>query len=177
MLGSELAGFFGACSKASSKVQGLTEIKTLFSTFHDRIIFNHEQLDRSIKYVEDNPRRYIFKKRYPDLFKRYLHLDIAGHEYAAFGNIFLLKEIYLLPIRIHRRWSQDEFRTYSEHCRQEIDKGAVPISPAIHPAERSIMDYARENGGSMILLRDQGFEDRFKPKGKDFEFERFNLKR
>lgn len=169
MLGSELAGFFGACSKASSKLQGLTEIKTLFSTFHDRIIFNHEQLDRSIKYVEDNPRRYIFKKRYPDLFKRYLHLDIAGHGYAAFGNIFLLKEIYLLPIRIHRRWSEDEFRTYSGHCRQEIDKGAVPVSPAIHPAERSIMDYARENGGSMILLRDQGFEDRFKPKGKDFE--------
>lgn len=58
-----------------------------------------EQLDRAIKYVEDNPRRYILKKRNPELFKRYLHLNIAGHEYAAFGNIFLLRELYLLPVR------------------------------------------------------------------------------
>lgn len=169
MLGSELAGFFGACSKANSRLQCLAETKTIFSTFHDRIILNRKQLDRAIKYVEDNPRRYIYRKRNPDLFRRYLHLEIAGHEYAAFGNIFLLKEINLLPVRIHRRWSEDEFRTYSEHCQQEIEAGAVPISPAIHPAEKAIMDFARESGGNMILLKDQGFEERFKPKGKDFE--------
>lgn len=168
-LGSELAGFFGACSKANGRLQGLSEVKTLFATFHDRVIFSHEQLERAINYVEDNPRRYIYRRRFPDLFRRYLHLEIAGHEYAAFGNLFLLKEIYLLPVRIHRRWSEDEFRTYSEHCRKEIDGGAVPITPAIHPAERRIVDYAKETGANMILLRDQGFEDRFKPKGADFD--------
>lgn len=46
MLGSELAGFFDACSKASSRLQELTEVKTLFATFHDRVILSHEQLDR-----------------------------------------------------------------------------------------------------------------------------------
>lgn len=168
-LGNELAGFFGACSKASSRLQGLTEVKTLFEPFHDRVILNHDQLDRAIKYVEDNPRRYIYRKRFPDLFKRHLHLKIAGHEYAAFGNIFLLKEVYLLPVRIHRHWSDEEFRKYSEFCRKEIDKGAAPVSPAIHPAERAIMDYARQTDGRMILLRDQGFEDRFKPYGQDFD--------
>ena len=169
MLGSELAGFFGACSKASSRLQGLNEVKTLFGPYFERIIFSREQLDRAIKYVEDNPRRYILRKRNPELFKRYLHLDIAGHEYAAFGNIFLLREIYLLPVRIHRRWSEEEFRRYDEYCRQEINKGAIPISPAIHPAEKAIMDYARENGGRMIILKDQGFEERFKPYGKNFD--------
>lgn len=157
MLGSELAGFFGACSKANSRLQGLNEIKTLFDTFHDRVILSYEQLDRAIKYVEDNPRRYIYRKLNPDLFRRYLHLEIAGHEYAAFGNIFLLKEIYLLPVRIHRRWSEAEFKEYSEHCRAAIDKGAVPITPAIHPAEKAIVQYARDNGGKMIILKDQGF--------------------
>lgn len=48
MLGSELAGFFGACSKANSRLQCLAETKTLFSTFHDRIILNRKQLDRAI---------------------------------------------------------------------------------------------------------------------------------
>lgn len=169
MLGSELAGFFGACSKASSRLQGLNEVKTLFGPYFERIIFSREQLDRAIKYVEDNPRRYILRKRNPDLFKRYLHLDVAGHEYAAFGNIFLLRELYLLAVRIHRRWSEEEFRRYDEYCREEIDKGAIPISPAIHPAEKAIMDYARENGGRMIILKDQGFEERFKPYGKNFD--------
>lgn len=33
-----------------------------------------------MKYVADNPRRYIYKKRYPDLFRRYLHLTLVNHE-------------------------------------------------------------------------------------------------
>lgn len=168
-LGSELAGFFGACSKASSKFQGPDEVKTLFTPFFERIIFTKEQLDRAIKYVEDNPRRYILKKRNPELFKRYLHLKIAGHEYAAFGNIFLLRELYLLPVRVHRRWSEEEFHRYSEYCEGEIDNGAVPITPGIHRAEKAILDYAKKNGGRMIILKDQGFEDRFKPRGRDFD--------
>lgn len=168
-LGSELAGFFGACSKASSKLQALDEVETLFTPFFERIIFSKEQLDRAIKYVEDNPRRYIIKKRTPELFKRYLHLDIAGHEYAAFGNIFLLRELYLLPVRVHRRWSEEEFRTYAAYCQEEIDKRAVPITPGIHPAEKSILEYAKQNGGRMIILKDKGFEDRFKPSGRDFD--------
>lgn len=31
------------------------------------------------------------------------------------------------------------------------------------------MEYARDNGGKIILLRDQGFEERFKPNGAEFE--------
>lgn len=169
MLGSELAGFFGACSRASTRLQRLPELKTLFATFHDRVILSYEQLDRAMKYVADNPRRYIYKKRYPDLFRRYLHLTLVNHEFAAFGNIFLLKEMYMLPVRIHRRWSEAQFREYSERCRREIDKGAIPITPAIHPAEKAIIDYARETGGKMIILKDRGFEERFKPAGADFD--------
>lgn len=169
MLGSELAGFFGACSAANSRLQGIREVRTLFAPFHDRIIMNREQLDRAYKYVDDNPRRYIFRKRNPDLFRERRHLAIAGHEYGAFGNIFLLKEIYLLPVRIHRKWSEREFREYSAYCRGEIDKGAVPITPAIHPAEKEIVNYAKERGGKIILLREKGFGPRFKPEGEKFD--------
>ncbi len=41
--------------------------------------------------------------------------------------------------------------------------------PFIHPAEKKIMRQTLEMGGSVIRLTDCGFEDRFKPRGKDFE--------
>lgn len=168
-LGNELAGFLGACSKHRMAICGDSELKTLFKPFNDRIIYNFQQLDRAIKYVVDNPRRLIIKRKLPDLFKRYLHLDIAGHEYAAYGNIFLLKGISLLPVRIHRRWSEQEFADYKNRCRILISQGAIPISPAIHKAEKEIINSAVESGSSVILLKDQGFEERFKPKGKEFD--------
>lgn len=168
-LGNELAGFLGACSKHRMAICGDSELKTLFKPFNDRIIYNFQQLDRAIKYVVDNPRRLIIKRKLPDLFKRYLHLDIAGHEYAAYGNIFLLKGISLLPVRIHRRWSEQEFADYKNRCRILISQGAIPISPAIHKAEKEIINSAVESGSSVILLKDQGFEARFKPKGKEFD--------
>lgn len=101
-LGSELAGFFGACSKHrdSSNIPSYLDsnqtdepslLTSLFEPFHDRIIMDYEQLDKAIRYVEDNPRRRLIKQSNPNLFKRYLHLKIGDREYAAYGNIFLLK--------------------------------------------------------------------------------------
>lgn len=168
-LGTELAGFFGACSKHRRKIFGTAEFKTLFQPFNDRIIFNGDQLEKAYLYVEDNPRRYIIKRMRPDLFRRYLHISINGHEYAAFGNIFLLKKIELLPIRIHRKWDESQFEKYTDKCMSAIESGAVPISPAIHLVEKNILKKAIEIGSSVIKLTDHGFEDRFKPQGMDFE--------
>lgn len=169
MLGSELAGFFGACSKRCGMLLGLEEVRTLFGRFHDRVIMDSQQLDRCVRYVEDNPRRYMLRKKLPDLFRRYLHLSIANREYAAFGNIFLLKGIYLLPVRIHRRWSDAEFSDYRKKCLMEFQKGAIPVTPAIHKAEKDIVQDAIGIGNCIILIREQGFEDRFKPQGKYFD--------
>ncbi|MDE6693657.1 MAG: hypothetical protein K2K05_09755, partial [Muribaculaceae bacterium] len=67
---------------------------------------------------------------YPDLFRRYLQVVIGGHEYAAFGNIFLLRNPYLLPVRIHRRWSHEVFDSYIDPCIKEINNEDLVISPA-----------------------------------------------
>ena len=178
-LGSELAGFFGACSKHrdssdipsyfdSNQTDEPSLLTSLFEPFHDRIIMDYEQLDKAIRYVEDNPRRRLIKQSNPNLFKRYLHLKIGDREYAAYGNIFLLKEINLLPVRIHRRWSEAEFRNYHDACVKAIDNDAVVISPFIHPAEKRIRDYAMSTGAPLIILQDTGFEERFTPKGERF---------
>lgn len=119
--------------------------------------------------MEDNPRRYVLCRQYPDLFKRHLHLFIDDHEYAAYGNIFLLKGVYLLPVRVHRHWCQAEFDQYTEKCLDEIAAGAIPISPAIHKAEKNIIRKAIDGGCSVILLRDLGFNERFMPQGDLFD--------
>ena len=74
MLGSELAGFFGACSKHQQRIAGLPDLKTLFQPFNDRIIYSREQLDKAERYIEDNPRRAIIKRQNGELFRRYLCL-------------------------------------------------------------------------------------------------------
>lgn len=168
-LGRELAPFFGACSKHFTRLIGSDTLITLFSPFHDRIIFDQLQLSRSIRYVDDNPRRYLIKKLHPDLFKSYLHLGIGAREYAGYGNIFLLRQPYLLQVRVHRRWSEKEFFDYEEYCMKEIDRGAIPVSPAIHPVEKKIMRYAIDIGSAVIFLTDQGFEESFKPKGEKID--------
>ncbi len=168
-VGTYIAPFAKCCSQSYTRLFNLSKFTTLFKPFDDEIIFNHEQLDRAIKYIEDNPRRYLLRSKYPDLFKRHLHLFIDDHEYAAFGNIFLLKGIYLLPIRVHRYWSQAEFDQYMAKCLEEIAIGAIPISPAIHRAEKDIIRKAIDGGSSVILLRDLGFNERFKPQGELFD--------
>ncbi len=168
-IGKYLAPFSVACSRAYTNLAGLSSFTTLFKPFDDRIIFDFIQLDRAIKYIEDNPRRYLLRQKYPDLFKRHLHICINNHEYAAYGNIFILKEIYLLPIRIHRYWSQQEFDQYTRKCLEEISKGAIPISPAIHKVEKYIIREAIESGSRVIVLRDLAFNERFKPQGEYFD--------
>lgn len=135
-LGKELAGFFGACSKHYDHLIGDRHGESLFDPFHDRIIYDHIQLDRAIKYVEDNPRRYILKKLNPHLFRTHLNLRINGRIFSAFGNLFLLRSIYLLPVRVHRKWTKQEFEDYEKICMNEIEKRAIPITPAIHKAEK-----------------------------------------
>ncbi|MDE6273054.1 MAG: hypothetical protein K2M31_08630 [Muribaculaceae bacterium] len=169
-LGSELAGFFGACTHALRDHAKLPDSDLqLFQPFHDQIIFNFPQLDRSIKYVEDNPRRLIYKRKHPDLFKCRLHVIIGNREYGLMGNIFLLREVYLLPVRIHRRWSIEEFDSYEDECIKSIEQGAVAISPGIHPREKAIMNIAVQMGGYVIKLTDRPLTNRTKPTGKLFD--------
>ncbi len=168
-LGNELAGFFGACTKHYNNLLEISNDNPLFDPFFDRIIRDYEQFEKAVKYVEDNPRRYILKKRNPELFRRHLNLRIEGRIYSALGNIFLLRNIELLPVRIHRRWSEQEFENYEKECLEKIENGAIPISPAIHKAEKKILNLAIEMGSSVIKLTEKGYGERFKPQGKDFD--------
>lgn len=55
-------------------------------------ISEHERhLAAMLHYVDDNARRAIIRRLRPDFMQRCLHVIIDGRDYAAFGNLFLLR--------------------------------------------------------------------------------------
>lgn len=75
----------------------------LFSSgYHDRIINRLGMLDNIKRYMLENPLRARIREECPQLMERQLHLWIDGHEYAAFGNLFLLKYPQKEQVFFHR---------------------------------------------------------------------------
>lgn len=79
------------------------EEQPLFEDNYDETIcMSHGQREAMINYVNDNPRRAIIRKLYPDFMARRLHVMINGHDYAAFGNLFLLRWANKEQVFCHR---------------------------------------------------------------------------
>lgn len=56
-----------------------------------------------INYVHDNPRRAIYRRLYPQFMQRQMHVIIDGTDYAAFGNLFLLRWAKKVQVFCHRK--------------------------------------------------------------------------
>ncbi len=70
--------------------------------YHDRIIRRPGMLDNIKRYMLENPLRARIRQECPRLMERRLHLWINGREYAAFGNLFLLKYPMREQVFFHR---------------------------------------------------------------------------
>ena len=58
--------------------------------YYDHILMRDGQLDNWKRYLRDNPYRYMMRREYPDLFRRFLCITIGGVRFGAFGNMLLL---------------------------------------------------------------------------------------
>lgn len=171
-LGQYLAGFKAACSKLLREARGLgpdEPLEPLFLPgFHDRLIRDSGQYDTCARYIADNPRRLLVRRERPDLFRRYNRLTICGHDYAAYGNIFLLRNFDKRCVMIHRA------DTAADKARQRAEwiwcaaNGGVLVSPFISKEEKAVRDEALSVGGNIITLRHDGFPERFKPSAAEF---------
>ena len=70
--------------------------------YHDRILCRPGMLDNIKRYMLENPLRARIRQECPRLMERRLHLWINGREYAAFGNLFLLKYPLKEQVFLHR---------------------------------------------------------------------------
>lgn len=71
--------------------------------YDDTICINAAHLQRMLMYVADNPRRAIMRRLFPQFMERRLHVRIDGVDYAAFGNLFLLRWAKKVQVFCHRR--------------------------------------------------------------------------
>ena len=71
--------------------------------YDDTICLNEDHRRRMVAYVADNPRRAIYRRLFPQFMQRQLHVVIGSHDYAAFGNLFLLRWANKRQVFCHRK--------------------------------------------------------------------------
>ncbi len=146
------------------------KMQTLFTKgYNDRIAYDEEQWENQIHYTRDNPRRYMLKQSIPDYMLRRWILTMGENQYTTKGNIFLLKQPHLFPVKFSRKFSEKESDEWMEHCKSMLHNGAIPVSPFIHPKEKEVRNYAIEQGFSIVRICTNGFAERESAYGMEFQ--------
>lgn len=149
---------------------GTHEVSAFTRGFNDRIAYTPEQWERQKRYVADNPRRYLIKKLYPDLFYRRWIIDIDNESYIAQGNILLLKNPDIQVVRFSRKYPEGVFKRKVQQWEECTRTGGVLVSPFIHPNEKAVRKDTLKTGGAIIRVCENGLADRFCPQGDEFEY-------
>lgn len=144
--------------------------------YHDRIINRPGMLENIKRYMRENPLRARIREECPRLMERQLHLWIGGREYAAFGNLFLLKYPIKEQVFFHRRDKQtglptEETEAYREaHHRllRQAEEGTVLITPGVSKGEKLVVDAALDARLSLILLQKEPITPYWKPSQRRF---------
>lgn len=139
--------------------------------------YDQRHFSAMIRYVEDNPRRAIIRRLRPQFMQRCLHVRIDGRDYAAFGNLFLLRWARKIQVFCHRK-AQDgrtpyekteEFRNECAQWKKQIMEGATLIvTPGISKGERIIKDRCIESGYPLIHLHKESIGAYWKPEERRF---------
>lgn len=143
--------------------------------YHDRIILNRDMLDRERLYLEDNPRRHLLRRLHPEYFDRLVRVSIDGVPYIAFGNIFLLKRMLRVPVKVSRRFTVEtldddmDMRRLKGIWLDGAREGMALVSPFISPGEKGMRELILQGGGSIVEIRENGFPERYKPTGRNFD--------
>ena len=166
-LGNVIGGFKGGCTKAYRELTGLNN--ALFSPgFQDTILSGRNQLDRMIKYLQDNPRRAAIKRLYPEYFRQIRCIPFDNGAFTGIGNSFLLEQPSFYQVQVSRSASSAEIDRKASEMMQASNAGAVIVSSCISPGEKQLSRLALNNARSLIVLHSKGFSPLYKPPGQYF---------
>lgn len=161
-----------AKAKATAMIRealGTPELTVFQPGFNDRAVRNRTQLETLLRYVADNPRRLVVRRRNPDLFTAYHSVEVCGRLFDACGNMFLLNEAEFEPVIVHRAWSEATLAAAVERWRRCAMNGGVLVSAFISRAEKEVLREALELGGRAILITKDLISERYKPSGEYFD--------
>lgn len=169
-LGSYIGAFAGNCTSLLRKeYPQIGESKFFEDGFNDRILRKKGQLEILMKYIMDNPRRLLMKRMYPQFFKQACEIEVDGRRFSAFGNLFLLKSSLIAAVRYSSKFPEGEFESRARDWLEIARGGGVLVSPFIHPKEKEVREEALKLGGRIICLKNNGFSEKYKPMGRDFD--------
>ncbi|MCC8039361.1 MAG: hypothetical protein LIP02_14695 [Bacteroidales bacterium] len=168
-LGTVMAGFKSGCTRAARQLMGNHEISLFERGYNDRILLDDGQLDRWKHYLDDNPRRLALKRSHPHLFTTLHGITVAGRNCQIFGNQFLMDIPDKEAVVVHRADSDRDYERKRQAWIACGERGGVLVSAAIAEREKRVMREAMDRGFSLILLRNNGFPEMYKPSGEAFE--------
>ena len=138
--------------------------------YHDRIVMRDCTLDNIFRYMEENPFRAKLREETPNLMQRQLHLWIQGREYAAFGNLFLLKYPEKEQVFFHRRSKEGipthltpEYDKEKTLLLQHAEQGTVLVTPGISEGEKGVVQAALAEHFALIILQKEPITEYWKP--------------
>ena len=144
--------------------------------YHDRIINRSGMLENIKRYMQENPLRARICEECPRLMERQLHLCIGGREYAAFGNLFLLKYPIKEQVFFHRKDKAtgqpteltDAYRQEHDRLLRIAEEGTVLVTPGISKGESLVVSDALDARLPLILLQKEPIGEYWKPPQRRF---------
>ena len=144
--------------------------------YHDRIINRPGMLENIKRYMAENPLRARIRQECPHLMERQLHLWVAGREYAAFGNLFLLKYPLKEQVFFHRRdaatgkptETTEAYQQERQRLLQKGEEGTVLVTPGIAKGESLVVSDALDAQLPLILLQKEPIGEYWKPSQRRF---------
>lgn len=138
--------------------------------FHDRILMHKGQLDAMKKYIMDNPRRLLYRRHHPDLYRESFRFRFGDEIYRTIGNIHLLDDIEKIPVKISRKWDDLEYARAKESWMRKASQGSVIISPFFNKKEKEILWEAMAINARIIYILEHSYDEKSHPQGKLFDY-------
>ena len=155
---------------ASPLLQSKPRSHQLFAKgYNDLILRSFDEFPIWKNYLRDNPRRLMMKRARPEFLRPFFGLRIGSHSYSGIGNRHLLAATKRIAVRVSRRMSDREIAAETVRYLDAAQQGAVLVSPAISPGEKSIMRAAFDAGLPTIVIMENGFTPLSKPHGEQFD--------
>ena len=137
--------------------------------YNDHILGGKGELERWFQYLKDNPRRLAVKRQHPEFFTVRHNMPLGEWPACqAYGNRFLLTIPARAAVIVHNAYDDAEFARRKAQWLAIGERGGVLISAAIATREKEVMREAMDRGYRLIVLRDNGFPDLYKPSGELF---------
>jgi len=137
--------------------------------YNDHILEGAGELERWFQYLHDNPRRLAVKRQHPDYFSVYRNICIGEWPSCQiYGNHFLLTVPERAAVIVHGAYDDAKYAELKEQWLALARRGGVLVSAAIAPREKLVMREAMDKGFRLILLREHGFPELYKPSGEAF---------